>query len=241
MATKPHCIGYSSRRQSLAGRLPRFGLLILLGAAAWPASAFQAEHPISGRKIAGVMGIGGADWLDRNEREAEEHPEKALESLGLKDGMVVADVGAGTGYMALRMAARVGPSGKVYANDIQPEMLRLLRRNAARARITNVETVLGTETDPKLPANALDLILMVDVYHEFSQPQLMLRKMREALKPEGRVVLLEYRKEDPSIPIRPEHKMSVAEVKMELEAEGFQLSQVIATLPRQHILILTKK
>jgi len=221
--------------------MPCFALLVLLCAAAWPASAFQAEHPISGRKIAGVMGIGGADWLDRNEREAEEHPEKALESLGLKDGMVVADVGAGTGYMALRMATRVGPSGKVYANDIQPEMLRLLRRNAARARITNVETVLGTETDPKLPANALDLILMVDVYHEFSQPQLMLRKMREALKPDGRLVLLEYRKEDPSIPIRPEHKMSVAEVKMELEAEGFQLSQVIGTLPRQHILILTKK
>jgi ubiquinone/menaquinone biosynthesis C-methylase UbiE len=187
------------------------------------------------------MGVGGADWLERNEREAEEHPEKALEALGLKDGMIVADVGAGTGYMALRMAARVGPSGKVYANDIQPEMLRMLRRNAARARVTNVETVLGTETDPKLPANSLDLILMVDVYHELSQPQLMLRKMREALKPDGRLVLLEYRKEDPSIPIRPEHKMSVAEVKMELEAEGFQLSQVVGTLPRQHILILTKK
>lgn len=187
------------------------------------------------------MGVAGADWLERNERESEEHPDKALEALKLKPGMVVADVGAGTGYMSLRMAARVGPAGKVYASDIQPEMLRLLRRNAEKAKLANVETVLGTETDPKLPLNAVDLILMVDVYHEFSQPQLMLRKMREALKPDGRMVLLEYRKEDPSIPIRPEHKMSVAEVKMELEAEGFQLSQVIETLPRQHILILTKK
>ncbi len=216
-------------------------LITLLCLLAVPAGAFQAEHPISGRKIAGVMGVGGADWLDREAREAEEHPEKALEALGLKPGMVVADVGAGTGYMSLRMAARVGPTGKVYANDIQPEMLRMLRKNAANAKLTNVETVLGSENDPKLPANSVDLILMVDVYHELSQPQLMLRKMREALKADGRLVLLEYRKEDPSIPIRPEHKMSVAEVKMELEAEGFQLSQVIETLPRQHILILTKK
>jgi ubiquinone/menaquinone biosynthesis C-methylase UbiE len=213
----------------------------VLFAATWQASAFQAEHPISGRKIAGVMGVGGADWLERHERESEERPTKALDALGLKPGMVVADVGAGTGFMSLRMAERVGPSGKVYANDIQPEMLRLLRQNAAKANIGNIETVLGSESDPKLPTGALDLILMVDVYHELSQPQLMLRKMREALKPDGRLVLLEYRKEDPSIPIRPEHKMSVAEVKLELEAENFKLSQVIETLPRQHIFILTKK
>jgi ubiquinone/menaquinone biosynthesis C-methylase UbiE len=154
--------------------------------------------------------------------------------------MTVADIGAGTGYMSLRMAKRVGPSGKVYANDLQPEMLRLLRENAAEAKLTNVETVLGTESDPKLPKSQMDLVLLVDVYHEFSQPQQMLRKIREALKPDGRLVLLEYRKEDPKIPIRPEHKMSVAEVKAELEPEGFVLGQVIETLPRQHILILTK-
>jgi ubiquinone/menaquinone biosynthesis C-methylase UbiE len=213
-------------------------LLCLLAVA--PANAFQSEHPLSGRKIAPVMGVGGADWLDRNERESEENPEGALEAIGLKSGMVVADIGAGTGYMTLRMARRVGPSGKVYAEDVQPEMLRRLRQNAAEGKLNNIQTVLGGEADPKLPPASLDLILLVDVYHEFSQPQKMLRKMREALKPDGRLVLLEYRKEDPSIPIRPEHKMSVQEVKLETEAEGFHLDKVLETLPRQHILILTK-
>ena len=202
--------------------------------------AFQATHPVTGRRIAGVMGFGGADWLERPERAMEEQPDKALEALDLKPGMTVADIGAGTGYMSLRMAKRVGPSGKVYANDLQPEMLRLLRENAAHAQLTNIETVLGTESDPKLPKAQLDLVLLVDVYHEFSQPQKMLQKIREALKPDGRLVLLEYRKEDPKIPIRPEHKMSVAEVKAEIEPEGFILGPVIETLPRQHILILTK-
>ncbi len=186
------------------------------------------------------MGVGGADWLDRSERESEENPDGALDAIGFKHGMVVADGGAGTGYMTLKMAKRVGPSGKVYAEDVQPEMLRRLRANAEAAQLTNIQTILGGEADPKLPPNALDLILLVDVYHEFSQPQRMLRRMREALKPDGRLVLLEYRKEDPSIPIRPEHKMSVAEVKLEVEAEGFHLDQVLETLPRQHILILTK-
>jgi precorrin-6B methylase 2 len=215
-------------------------LLGLVFAAVSSVLAFQAEHPLTGRRIAPVMGVGGADWLDRGEREMEEHPDAALDAIGLKPGMMVADVGAGTGYMTLRMATRVGPTGKVYANDVQPEMLRRLRQNAAKDKLTNIETVLGTESDPKLPAGKLDLILMVDVYHELSQPQKMLRKMREALNPDGRLVLLEYRKEDPSIPIRPEHKMSVQEVKTEVEAEGFRLDQVIETLPRQHILILRK-
>lgn len=202
--------------------------------------AFQSEHPISGRHIAPVMGVGGADWLDRGERESEENPEGALDAIGIKPGMVIADVGAGTGYMTLKMARRVGPSGKIYAEDVQPEMLHRLRGNAAAAKLANIQTVLGSEADPKLPPNALDLILLVDVYHEFSQPQKMLRKMREALKADGRLVLLEYRKEDPSIPIRPEHKMSVQEVKLELESEGFHLDRVLENLPRQHILILTK-
>jgi precorrin-6B methylase 2 len=209
--------------------------------AAFPISLpAQTEHPLTGRKIAGVMGVGGADWLDRHERESEEHPEQALDALNLKPGMIVADVGAGTGYMSLKMATRVGPSGKVYAEDVQPEMLRMLRQNATKAKITNVETVLGSETDPKLPLGQIDLILLVDVYHEFSQPQKMLQRMREELKPDGRLVLLEYRKEDPNVPIRPEHKMSVDEVKIELGAEGFRMDQVIETLPRQHILILKK-
>lgn len=202
--------------------------------------AAQAEHPLTGRKIAPVMGVGGADWLERHDRESEEHPDEAIAALNLKPGMVVGDVGAGTGYMSLKMAKKVGPSGKVYAEDVQPEMLRMLRENASKAKAANVETVLGNETDPKLPAGQLDLILLVDVYHEFSQPQKMLRAMRDSLKPDGRLVLLEYRKEDPNVPIRPEHKMSVQEVKTELEAEGFRMDQVIETLPRQHILILKK-
>ncbi len=208
----------------------------------WGASGFQAPgtHPVTGRKIAGVMGMSGADWLVRPEREAEEQPEKALDALKLKPGMVVADIGAGVGYMSLRMARRVGPTGRVYANDLQPEMLAKLRENAARAKLENVVTVLGDVTDPKLPANMMDLVLLVDVYHEFAQPQQMLRKIRETLKPDGRLVLLEYRAEDPNVPILPEHKMTVAQVKAELEAEGFLLQPVIETLPRQHILILTK-
>ena len=208
----------------------------------WTANAYQAPgtHPVSGRKIAGVMGMSGADWLTRSERESEEQPDKALDALNLKPGMVVADIGAGVGYMSIRMAKRVGPSGKVFANDLQPEMLAKLRDNAAKAKINNIVTVLGDVADPKLPPNTMDLVLLVDVYHEFSQPQQMLRKIRETLKPDGRLVLLEYRAEDPNVPINPEHKMTVAQVKAEIEAEGFVLQPVIETLPRQHILILTK-
>jgi len=184
--------------------------------------------------------MSGADWLVRPERESEEQPEKALDALNLKPGMVVADIGAGVGYMSLRLAKRIGPTGKVYANDLQPEMLNQLRANAAKARLGNIVTVVGDVADPKLPPNTMDLVLLVDVYHEFSEPQKMLRKIRETLKPDGRLVLLEYRAEDPNVPIRAEHKMTVAQVKTELEAEGFVLQPVIETLPRQHILILTK-
>jgi ubiquinone/menaquinone biosynthesis C-methylase UbiE len=134
----------------------------------------------------------------------------------------------------------VGPGGKVYANDIQPEMLQRLRQNIAEKGLANVETVLGTGTDARLPAAAVDLALLVDVYHEFSHPAEMLQSIRRALKPDGRLVLLEYRKEDPSIPIRPEHKMSVQEVRAEIEPEGFRLEKTLETLPRQHILIFRK-
>ncbi len=221
----------------MKGRIAAAFLLVF-----WSASAFQAPptHPVSGRKIAGVMGMSGADWLVRPEREAEEQPEKALDALKLRPGMVVADIGAGVGYMSLRMARRVGPAGKVYANDLQPEMLAKLRENAAKAKLDNIVTVLGDTADPKLPASTMDLVVLVDVYHEFSQPQQMLRKIRDTLKPDGRLVLLEYRAEDPNVPILPEHKMTVAQVKAEIEPEGFVLRPAIETLPRQHILILTK-
>lgn len=214
---------------------------VLVVAASLAIQAWQTAppgvHPISGRVFAQVMGYQGADWLDRSERVAEEDPDAALDAIRVVRGSTVADVGAGSGYMTVRLARRVGPTGKVYATDLQPEMLALLRQRLTRDRITHVEPVLGTVDDPRLPPASIDLILMVDVYHEFAQPQIMLRRMREALRPGGRLVLLEYRKEDPAVPIRPEHKMSVAEAKLELEAEGYRLARVDHRLPRQHILI----
>jgi ubiquinone/menaquinone biosynthesis C-methylase UbiE len=198
-------------------------------------------HPISGRRYAQVMSAAGAAWLDRPERIEEEQPDKALDVLAIQTGSVVADIGAGSGYFTTRLARRVGPAGRVYAVDIQPEMLRILDVRLKTDKLTNVMLVQGGTDDPKLSPATLDLELMVDVYHEFSAPQTMLKHLREALKPNGRLVLLEYRKEDPSIPIREDHKMSVAEAKLEVEAEGFTLSRVDGSLPRQHILIFTKR
>ena len=192
----------------------------------------QGVHPVTGRRIAGTMGFGGHDWLVRPERVAEEEPDAALDAIVVPKGGHVADVGAGVGYFTWRLAERVGPTGKVYANDIQQPMLDELRRNMRQRGLTNFETVLGDQSDPHLPLAKLDLVLLVDVYHEFSQPQKMLDHIRASLKPDGRLVLLEYRQEDPSVPIRPEHKMSVAEVKAEVEPEGFRLEKTIETLPR---------
>jgi ubiquinone/menaquinone biosynthesis C-methylase UbiE len=198
-------------------------------------------HPVSGRRYAPVMGYQGAPWLERSEREDEEAPDVALNVLKIPKGASVADIGAGSGYITVRLAARVGPTGRVYANDVQPQMLNILARRLDMSKITNVTLIEGTIDDPKLPPASIDLALMVDVYHELSQPQAILRRLRESLKPGGRLVLLEYRKEDPTVPIKPEHKMSVAEAKMEVEAEGFTLSKVDEALPRQHILIFVAK
>jgi ubiquinone/menaquinone biosynthesis C-methylase UbiE len=198
-------------------------------------------HPISGRRYAPVMGYQGAPWLERSEREDEEAPDVALNVLKIPKGAAVADIGAGSGYITVRLADRVGPTGRVFANDVQPQMLNILARRLDRSKITNVTLIEGTLDDPRIPAASVDLALMVDVYHELSQPQSILRHLRESLKPGGRLVLLEYRKEDPTVPIKPEHKMSVAEAKMEVEAEGFTLSKVDEALPRQHILIFSAK
>jgi SAM-dependent methyltransferase len=233
-------ISHTRRRSLLPGCRIAGTLLLTLGSFALEAQA-PGTHPISGRRFAGVMGFQGAPWLERTEREMEEEPDKALDAIRLEKGSTVADVGAGSGYFTVRMASRVGAEGRVYAVDIQPEMLQLLGARLKQERIGNVTSVLGAIDDPKLPAGAVDLILMVDVYHEFSEPQKMLRRMHEALKPGGRLVLLEYRKEDPTIPIRIEHKMTVAEAKLEVEAEGFTLSRVDESLPRQHILIFTRR
>jgi ubiquinone/menaquinone biosynthesis C-methylase UbiE len=205
------------------------------------ASAQQpGVHPVSGRVFALPMSVQGAPWLERDEREDEEAPERALRILKIEKGAVVADIGTGSGYMAVRMAKIVGPQGKVYANDIQLGMLDLLRKNVEKAKLTNVVPVLGTTEDPRLPADTLDLAIMVDVYHEFSQPQVMLQKIKQALKPTGRLVLLEYRAEDPKVPILPEHKMTREQVKLEVEHEGFKLAMVNEDLPRQHLFVFTK-
>jgi ubiquinone/menaquinone biosynthesis C-methylase UbiE len=197
-------------------------------------------HPITHRRIAQVMGAGGADWLVRPERQAEEHPDEALDLLRIPKGAVVADIGAGVGYFTWRLAARVGPSGIVYGEDIQQQMLDILSKNMRERKIGNVRAVLGTVEDPKLPKDSLDLVLLVDVYHEFSEPEKMLDRMRESLKPGGRLVLLEYRAEDPAVPIRPEHKMTVKQVRAEVEPEGFRFDQAIEKLPQQHIIVFRR-
>ena len=201
----------------------------------------QRRHPVSGRIFAPVMGVGGAGWLERPEREDEEAPSKALDALEFKPGMVVADIGAGSGYYSSRIAKRVGPTGRVYATDIQPGMIEILDRRIKSEGVTNITTVLGGMDDPRLPPASIDLAIMVDVYHELQQPQVFLQRLKETFKPNGRLVLLEFRKEDPKVPILEVHKMSVAEVKQEMEAEGFVLDKVIDVLPWQHIIVLRVK
>ena len=192
------------------------------------------------RQPAPVMGTAGADWLIRPERIQEEEPDRMLSSLEIKKGSIVADVGAGVGYHVWRLSDIVGPTGKVIAEDIQDGMLQMLRKNINDRKLRNVDVVLGTTADPNLPANALDLVLMVDVYHEFSDPVSMMRHIKDALKPNGRVVLVEFRKEDPSVPIQPLHKMSVQDVRSELEPMGFKFQRSLEFLPWQHIIFFTK-
>lgn len=186
------------------------------------------------------MGSGGADWLVRPEREKEEHPDQALDAIGIERGSTVADIGAGAGYFTWRLAERVGPGGVVYGEDIQQRMLDLLERNVKARRLTNVREVLGTPEDPKLPRNSIDLVLLVDVYHEFSEPEKMLEHIRDAMKPQGRIVFLEYRAEDPNVPILPEHEMTVAQVRAEVQPEGYRFDKTIEVLPEQHIIIFRK-
>ena len=201
------------------------------------AAAQRPTHPVTGRAIADVMSHLGADWLDRSEREREEAPSKAVAALAVRPGDVVADIGAGSGYYTALLSKAVGPGGRVYSTDIQPEMLALLQTRLRRERITNVVPVLATATDPRLPEAALDLALMVDVYHELSQPQVTMRALRKTLKPGGRLVLIEFRHGDPRVPIREEHTMRVETARRELEADGYRLDRVIDVLPWQHILV----
>ena len=194
------------------------------------------------REIAHFMSHQGAPWLEREERETEEAPNRLVSALSLKPGYQVGDVGAGSGYLTWRMARVVGPTGKIYANDIQPEMISFLRTNLLVRGITNVVPVLGTTTDPRLPDNTLDLILLVDVYHECDHPLEMTRRMTDALKPGGRLVFVEYRGEERWIPIKPLHKMTAAQVRKEMALHPrLAFVENLTNLPRQHILIFQKK
>lgn len=186
--------------------------------------------------MAQTMHYAGAGWLIRNKRDREEGTLRMREALELKPGMVVCDLGSGNGYHSLPMAKAVAPEGKVLAVDIQPEMLEMLKERAAAQVVTNVECIVGEVHDPHLPEGSCDLVLLVDVYHEFSHPEVMLKAIRKALKPDGKVVLVEFRAEDLTVPIKPEHKMSKAQILKELEANGFALKRSFDELPWQHMM-----
>jgi predicted methyltransferase len=187
------------------------------------------------------MGAGGAGWLERQDRDAEQRPLDVIRTMGLRDGDVVADLGAGTGYFTRPMAKAVAPTGLVYAVDIQPEMIALLKGNVEKAGIANVVPVLSTADDPRLPRESLDWILLVDVYHELQQPKAMLARMRDALKPTGKVALIEYRLEGLSaVHIREEHRMSPKQVLAEWEPAGFRLVKRHEFLPTQHFFVFEK-
>jgi ubiquinone/menaquinone biosynthesis C-methylase UbiE len=192
-----------------------------------------------GREISYVMGHLAAGWLERPEREREEKPSALMKNLELAPDAVVADIGAGSGYFTFRLAEKV-PQGKVFAVDIQPEMIALLKRGMRERQLTNVEPLLSEEKDTKLPRGAVDGILLVDAYHEFSYPREMLASMYWALKPGGRVYLLEYRAEDPLVPIKPLHKMSQEQAKKEYAASGFRWLETRDFLPRQHFMIFER-
>ena len=207
----------------------------LLGPAQTPAPP-PARQEYLGRVVAQTMHYAGAGWLIRNKREREEGATRMRAALQLKPGMVVCDMGSGNGYHSLPIAQAVAPEGRVLAVDIQPEMLEMLQQRAAAQGITNVECITGEAHDPHLPEATCDLILLVDVYHEFSHPEEMLTSMRRALKPEGRLVLVEFRAEDDTVPIKPEHKMSHAQILKEMTANGFELDHSFDGLPWQHML-----
>jgi len=193
-----------------------------------------------GREIAGVMGWEGAQWLERESRAREERPELLLRELALAPGMTVADIGAGTGYYTWQLAQQVGPGGRVYAVDVQPEMISMLDSQKAKRGVRNVVSVLGSETTVKLPPASVDLAIMVDVYHELAFPSEVLDSIILALKPDGRVVFVEYRAEDPAVAIKPLHKMSELQVRREATAHGLKWERSIESLPIQHAIVFRK-
>src|SRR6266571_6659884 len=205
-----------------------------------PAGTNTAPKTFKGRVIAPPMSYLGADWLERSNREVTQQPEKVLDALKIAPGSTVADIGAGTGYFSVRLAKRVGPQGRVLATDIKPEMLARLSVTMQKTGLHNIEPILCTPTDARLPPGQLDLALMVDVYHELAYPEETMAQVRRALKPDGRLVLVEYRGEDPRVPIKPEHKMTLYQVHSEIEPMGFRLHQVFEFLVHQRIVVFVK-
>ena len=205
-----------------------------------PASADGIGKRYMGREIAAVMGWQGAAWLEREEREREERTDLLLTALALRPGIVVADIGAGTGYLSRRMAPTVMPGGKVWAVDVQPEMISLLQASAKSSGLTQIEARLSSVDDVKLPAASVDLAVMVDVYHELAYPYEVMASVLKALKPGGRVVFVEYRAEDPRVPIKPVHKMSEAQIKREAAVFPLEWERTVSTLPWQHVVVFRK-
>ncbi len=205
-------------------------------------SAQRRDPPgfYKGRRIADVMSWQGAEWLVRETRIEEEQPEAMLDALKIPRGATVADVGAGAGYHSIRLARRVGPKGVVLATDLQTEMLIMLKENARTAGVTNIKPIRATQSETKLPDEAVDLILMVDVYHECSNPEKVLQGLFKALKSGGRLVLVEFRGEDEWVPIKPEHKMTLEQVRLEVEPQGFAFKESLEFLPWQHVIIFEK-
>jgi precorrin-6B methylase 2 len=243
-------MGFTTSTPPFLIRLLLSGLLVLTAAAsAADRYEVRAEHDPNGigkfymgREIAHVMGHRAAGWLERPERQEEERTDLLIDALKLKPGEMVADIGVGTGYIAEKMARRILPGGVVYGVDIQQEMLDLLDRKMKLLRVENVKPVLGTITDPKLPEAAIDLIIMVDVYHEFDHPYEMTESMVKSLKSGGRLVFVEFRMEDPKVPIKLVHKLSEAQVKKEMTAfSGMEWVETNPVLPQQHIITFRKK
>jgi ubiquinone/menaquinone biosynthesis C-methylase UbiE len=231
-----------TRRTILAVLVLLVGLLPALPPPAAEAREVNTRRPgvYMGRQIAWTMTADGADWLTRESREKEESAREMIRALGLESGQVVADVGSGNGYHALAMAPLVGPTGRVLCVDIQPEMLDLLAERAKKKGITNYDLILGEPTSPRLPRETVDLILLVDAYHEFTDPESMLRNMRRSLKPDGLLALVEYRAEDPEVPMKPDHKMTRQQIDKEMRANGFRLVRHYDALPWQHLVFYGK-
>lgn len=206
-----------------------------------PASADGIGKSYMGREISAVMGWQGASWLERQEREREERTDLLLGALMLKSGNVVADVGAGTGYLSRRMAPLVMPGGKVWAVDVQPEMVNLLQAGVKRSGLSQIEAKLSAVDDVNLPAASVDLAIMVDVYHELAYPYEVMASLLKALKPGGRVVFVEYKAEDPLVPIKQLHKMSEAQIKREASVFALEWERTVRTLPWQHVVVFRKR